>query len=270
MQAKAARKGGAKDRQFVTALARGLDVLRAFGAGEALANSEIASRTGLPRPTISRLTHTLTALGYLTHDPRAECYRPSSAVLSLGYGAVAGTEFRAIARPHMQAIADVARSSCALGACHGLEMIYVENCRGRDAPFTLGLDVGSRLPLASTAMGRAWLGGLEPKARAEKLKALARHHGARWKTQEPGLTRALADFDRYGFALSIAEWTPEINAVAVPLTFPGAEGLMSLNCGGAASLLPLERLRKEIGPRLLEAKQQIELISLPQREARRA
>ena len=278
MQAKAAGKAGAKrraagaakDRQFVTALARGLDVLRTFGAGEALANSEIASRTGLPRPTVSRLTHTLTALGYLTHDPRAERYRPSSAVLSLGYGAVAGTEFRTIARPHMQEIADFARSSCALGACHGLEMIYVENCRGRDAPFTLGLDVGARIPLASTAMGRAWLGGLDANARAGKLKALARQHGARWKMLEPGLSRALSDFIRDGFALSIAEWTPEINAIAVPLTFPGGEGLMSLNCGGAASLLPPDFLKQEIGPRLLEAKRQIELISLPQREARRA
>jgi DNA-binding IclR family transcriptional regulator len=270
MRQKAARKGKGKDRQFVTALARGLDVLRVFGAGEALANSEIAQRTGLPRPTISRLTHTLTELGYLTHDPRAERYRPSSAVLTLGYGAVAGTEFRTIARPHMQAIADFARSSCALGVCHGFEMIYVENCRGRDAPFTLGLDVGSRIPIASTAMGRAWLGGLAAKDRAEKLKTLARHHGARWKALEPGLIRALSDFDRHGFALSIAEWTPEINAAAVPLILPGAEGLMALNCGGAASLLPPDRLKQEIGPRLLEAKRQIELISLPQREARRA
>lgn len=270
MRAKTARKGGGKDRQFVTALARGLDVLRAFGAGESLANREIAARTDLPRPTVSRLTHTLTELGYLTQDPATERYRPSSAVLSLGYGAVAATEFRTIARPHMQAIADFARSSCALGACHGLEMIYVENCRGKDAPFTLGLDVGSRIPLVSTAMGRAYLGGLDATARAEMLKALARHHGARWKNVEPGLNRALSDFARHGFALSIADWTPEINAIAVPLTFPGAEGLMSLNCGGAASLLSPERLRKEIGPRLLEAKRQIELVTLPKREARRA
>jgi DNA-binding IclR family transcriptional regulator len=262
------RQDGAKDRQFVTALARGLDVLRAFEAGEALANSEIAARTGLPRPTISRLTHTLTKLGYLIRDPLAESYRPSSAVLSLGYGAVAGTEFRAIARPHMQRIADFARSTCALGQCHGLEMIYVENCRGANAPFTLGLDVGSRIPLADTAMGRAYLAASAPKTQSEMLRALARHHGVRWKEIQPGLERALSDCARDGFSLSVAEWAREINAAAVAIHFP--EGMMALNCGGAASLLPPERLKKEIGPHLLEAKRQIEMHSTPQREARRA
>lgn len=266
MQAKAARKPK-EDRQFVTALARGLEVLRAFGPGEALANREIAARTRLPRPTISRLTYTLTRLGYLVQDPATESYRPGSAVLSLGYGAVTGTDFRVIARPHMQRIADFARSSCALGQCHGLEMIYVENCRGKDAPFTLGLDIGSRIPLARTAMGRAYLAGLEPARRAEMLKRLARRHGPAWKEIERGLERALRDCARQGFALSIAEWTPEINAVAVPILFPGNAGLMALNCGGAASILPEARLRREIGPLLLEAKRQIELAARPQLEA---
>jgi DNA-binding IclR family transcriptional regulator len=269
MQGKAARKPK-EDRQFVSALARGLEVLRVFGPGESLANREIAARTGLPRPTISRLTYTLTRLGYLTQDPVTEGYRPSSAVLSLGYGAVAGTDFRTVARPHMQRIANLARSSCALGQCHGLEMIYLENCRGQDAPFTLGLDVGSRIPLARTAMGRAYLAGLDPVQRAEMLKRLARQHGPAWKEIERGLERALRDYARLGFGLSIAEWTPEINAVAVPILFPGNAGLMALNCGGAASILPEARLRKEIGPLLLEAKQQIELAVCPQLEARLA
>lgn len=269
MQAKGIKKPKA-DRQFVTALARGLDVLRAFRAGESLANSELAARTKLPRPTISRLTYTLTKLGYLTHEAAAERYRPSSAVLSLGYGAVTGTEFRTIARPHMQHIADLTRSSCALGDCHGLEMIYIENCRGKDAPFTLGLDVGSRIPLANTAIGRAYLAGLDLKTRSDLLKALARQYGSRWKALQVGLDRAFADYARHGFVLSIAEWTPEINAVAVPVRFPGLDSILSLNCGGVASLLSPERLRKEVGPRLLEAKRQIEMSSLPERAARRA
>lgn len=269
MQGKASRRPKT-DRQFVTALARGLDVLRAFRAGESLANSEIAARTNLPRPTISRLTYTLTKLGYLVHELAAERYRPGSAVLSLGYGAVTGTDFRTIARPHMQRIADLTRSSCALGDCHGLEMIYVENCRGKDAPFTLGLDVGARIPISNTAMGRAYLAGLDLETRSNLLKALARQQGVRWKALQTGLDRAFADYARHGFVLSVAEWTPEINAVAVPVRFPGLDSILSLNCGGVASLLPPERLRKEVGPLLLEAKRQIEMASIPQREARRA
>jgi DNA-binding IclR family transcriptional regulator len=258
MRSNVARKPK-QDRQFVTALARGLDVLRAFGPGEALANREIAARTALPRPTISRLTYTLTRLGYLIQDVEAETYRPGNAVLSLGYTAVTGTDFRALVRPHMQKIADLTRSACALGQCHALEMLYVENCRGRNAPFTLGLEVGSRIPLATTAMGRAYLAGLAPAARKVVLKDLARQQGAGWKKVRAGLELALEGYERSGFALSIAEWSPEINAVAVPIAFPGIPDVMSLNCGGAASLLPEARLRSEVGPLLVQVKRQLEM-----------
>src|SRR5215813_1294806 len=65
-----------KDRQFVTALARGLDILRAFHAGEGmLGNQEIAHRTGLPKPTVARLTHTLTDL--VRHGARPRARHPA-------------------------------------------------------------------------------------------------------------------------------------------------------------------------------------------------
>ena len=61
-----ARAAVHNDRKFVTALARGLEVLRVFTPTEGLlGNGEIAERTGLPKPTVSRLTYTLTKLGYL-------------------------------------------------------------------------------------------------------------------------------------------------------------------------------------------------------------
>lgn len=57
-------EGFAGDKQFATTLARGIELLRCFAAGDAmLSNAELAQRTGLPRPTISRLTYTLVALG---------------------------------------------------------------------------------------------------------------------------------------------------------------------------------------------------------------
>src|ERR1700756_1662263 len=64
------------DRSFVVALSRGLDVLRAFQPNDGLlGNQEIAARTSLPKPTVSRLTYTLTKLDYLTPVPRFEKYR---------------------------------------------------------------------------------------------------------------------------------------------------------------------------------------------------
>ena len=56
------------DRHFVTALARGLEVLACFRHGDRmLGNQELSKRCGLAKSTVSRLTHTLTRLGYLIY-----------------------------------------------------------------------------------------------------------------------------------------------------------------------------------------------------------
>jgi len=59
------------DPSFATTLAHGLDVLAAFRSGSgSLSNADLAGSTGLSRPTVSRLTHTLAQLGYLKRDAR--------------------------------------------------------------------------------------------------------------------------------------------------------------------------------------------------------
>src|ERR1700694_3833718 len=91
------------DRKFVNSLARGLDILTAFTPVDGLlGNQEIAARAGLPKATVSRLTYTLTRLGYLTHIERLEKYQLAPAALSLGYTALANIRLRQIARPHTQ------------------------------------------------------------------------------------------------------------------------------------------------------------------------
>src|SRR5580704_6893911 len=93
----------AGDRKFVTALARGLEVLRACTPTEGLlGNGELVERTGLPKPTVSRLTYTLTKLGYLAYAERLGKYQLAPAALSLGYSALANMRIRQLARGPMQ------------------------------------------------------------------------------------------------------------------------------------------------------------------------
>ena len=103
-----------KDRNFITALARGLDILRAYRPGETeLTNTDFAERTGLPKPTVSRLTYTLTLLGYLTRDPALQKYRLGSGVLSLSHPVLAGAQVRQVARPFSLPTPSTSRMVCA-------------------------------------------------------------------------------------------------------------------------------------------------------------
>lgn len=247
-----------QDRQFVTALARGLDILRCFRAGDSmLGNQEIAARTGLPKPTVSRLTHTLTRLGYLVHLERHNKYRLGTAVLSLGYTALAGMDVREVARPLMQDLADYSDVAVALGSFDQTSMIYIEICRGKGA-LTIRLDVGSRIPVATTAMGRAYLAAIPEDRRAAILDEVRRRHPEDWPRVQAGVDQALRDYAGHGFTLSVSEWQTGVHAVAAAVRLPDSGTVLGLNCGGAAFLLPKDRLQDDLGPRLVHLAHKIE------------
>src|SRR5438128_12481644 len=122
-----ARKA-ATDRSFVVALSRGLDVLRAFRPNDGLlGNQEIAARTNLPKPTVSRLTYTLTKLGYLTPVPRFEKYQLAPAAMALGYAALANRGVRHLCEPLRE---EMMRATGRAGAIGG---------RDRDSVSSFGL-----------------------------------------------------------------------------------------------------------------------------------
>lgn len=243
-------EGDARDRQFVTALARGLEVLRAFQPGDVgLGNQEIAERTGLPKPTVSRLTHTLTRLGYLEYSDALGKYQLGAGVLALGYAFLTGMDLRERARPLMQALANEVNAAVALGQRDRLSMVYLETCRGLGA-ITLRLDVGARIPIHSTAMGLAFLAALPESERAFLLSHVEKHQPEEMPRIREAVDQAIEDLERHGFVVSCGFWQPDVNAVGVPLFKPDGSATFALNCGGAAFLLSRERLVEEIGPRL--------------------
>src|SRR4029078_12081421 len=110
------------DRQFATTLARGLEVLRCFTPLEPLlGNKEISVRTGLPKPTVSRLTYTPTKLVYLRHNMRLGKYQLGSAVLSIGYPLLASMNVRQVARPLLKELADYCNGSVSSGRARPLK-----------------------------------------------------------------------------------------------------------------------------------------------------
>jgi DNA-binding IclR family transcriptional regulator len=242
-----------KDRQVVTALARGLSVLRCFRQGDRfLGNQEIAERTGLPKATVSRLTHTLTVLGYLNHAKRFNQYSLGAAVLSLGHSMRGNMDILKTARPLMQELADHAEASVSLAARDGLHMVYLENCVASANMITLRIDVGARTRIANTAMGRALLCGLPEEERAD-LVALIRPSipKGEWQQIKTGIEQGKIDYQEKGFCFSLGDWRENVNSIAVPLI--QADGsVLALNCGGPSWQLSAEKLEKDIGPRLVE------------------
>jgi DNA-binding IclR family transcriptional regulator len=242
------------DRHFVTALARGLDVLSVFRSRDRmLGNQELARRCGLPKSTISRLTYTLTKQGYLEHADDGSGnsgYRLGSAVLALGSAMLARMDMRQLARPLMQDLADQSQAMVSLGMRDRLSMIYVENCRSESA-LTLSLDVGSRIPLATTAMGRAYLALCSQGERESLMQRIRDLDPAAWPRMREGLEHAIAEYAELGCCTSFGEWQKEVNAIAIAFRPPGGRSVMAISCGGPGSKLSREFLLEEVRPPLV-------------------
>ena len=243
----------AADRRYVTALARGMELLHCFHWGERwLPHQELTRRSGLPKATVSRLAFTLCALGYLVHDPARGAYALGPGGLTLGLRVLANDDISAIARPVLEELAGASGAAVSMGVRHQLSMVYIAHARGH-ARLSLALDVGARLPIESTSMGRAFLCAVAEYKRAELHAQLQEKLGPRWKPAQAALHRAAEQYRQVGFVTSVGEWDPDINAVGAAVDVGHGGEPYALNIGGPSSVLTRQRLVDDLGPRLAAA-----------------
>jgi len=240
------------DRKFVAALARGLDVLHCFGARDGfLGNLEIANRTGLSKPTVTRITYTLCQLGYLTHNTRTGKYQLAPGAITLGYTALANLGIRQVASPHMERVAEQLGAPVALGVLYRGTALYVAIARGT-ASFSIQLDVGARVPLATTAIGRALLVAMHDDVFEGHLVQLPKKYGDQWRDVLKHIEKAKREYQLYGFVMSEGDWRTDIHAAASPVVAADGSGIFAFNCGAPPQYFPMKKLQKEVGPAVAE------------------
>jgi DNA-binding IclR family transcriptional regulator len=248
-----------KDRNFVTALARGLEILRCFRDGEVtLTNSDFSERTGLPKATISRLTHTLCTLDYLVADTRAGTYRLSAGVLHLGFGVLSAIDLGDRAQHEMQRLRDGPNSyiTAALGEQHQLDVVYLATCNSHEG-VALAIRVGTRLPLFHSGIGQAILVGMDDDARAEVFEIAGRKG-----VEAEGRTlfaEAKAVYEDKGFCTGYGSWRADVNGIAVPVFSLGGARVYGLNAGGPSYRVKPKQLESVYAPLL---KQTAEMLSI--------
>lgn len=248
-----------EDRYYITALARGLEVLSCFRSGDrSLSNQQIAERCGLPKSTVTRITYTLTKLGYLVQLPDGGRFALGNATLALGSATLARMDVRQLARPLMQELAEFSGATVAIAVRDKLSMIYVEVSHST-AALALTLQVGSRIPLATSAIGRAYMARASEQEREEILNRARELDDQAYANVVTGLERALADDREYGCATSFGDWQKHVNGIAVGFRPVSGNSAMAINCGGPSTTLSQEFLLNEVRPRLLELAQRLEV-----------
>lgn len=242
------RKGD--DANFVKSLAKGLRIISAFTPDRVkMTTAELCRATSLPKSTVSRLTYTLCKLGYLFVSPDSGQYQLHPRVLTLGYPVMASMDKRHVATPLMQQLAEYSGGTVSLGIRDGLSMILIERSRDRTVR-ALPLDIGSRLPIATTSMGRAYYALASPAEKKEILSLLQAREIENFGEMKRMLESARQEYMAKGYVSAIGSWEHDVNAVGTAVRLSN-ETLAAFNCGGPASRIRNEDIG-DLGQRLCQ------------------
>jgi DNA-binding IclR family transcriptional regulator len=223
-------------------LERGLQLLRAFRLGlGVLTNAELADRTQLPRPTVSRLTRSLVETGFLAYDAELRGYRLTAACLSLALSYRSSERRLERALPLMRALAQGRLVNVGLAVADETEMVYLDSVRYSRLGMFRRLVPGSRIPIANTSLGCAFLACMQASARRTLLARLEGEHGDAWPALRQGVDASLRAIARNGWCY--AQWqagmvaAPGGGLYAVNVSFPTTTAVRESMVKPYASLL---------------------------------
>ena len=245
-----ARRDNSPD--FIEAIARGLDVIRAFGPGQPVMSlAGVAGASDLPRPTARRILLTLEQLGY-ARQVGAGGYELTPRVLDLGMSYVLSRGLWEVARPHMEALVARTRESSSIAQLDGSDIVYVARVAVPKI-VTLAVTIGTRFPAMQTSLGKVLLAAL-PLTEAEQVLAEPSRSGItpRWQPDATERAASLREVRARGWALTDEQLAPGIRSVAEPLRDGDGRVIAALNVNSHAAETPLEVLTGKHLPLLLQ------------------
>ncbi len=245
-----ARRDASPD--FIEALARGLDVIRAFQPRQpAMSLAAVAAASGLARPTARRILLTLQQMGYVRAADGG--FELTPRVLELGMAYVLSRNRWEIARPHMERLVARTRESSSVAQLDGSDIVYVARVAVPKI-VALAVTIGTRFPAMPTSLGKVLLAALSPEAAGQVLAEPSRSGiAARFQHSAQQRAEVLRDVRARGWALADEELAPGIRSVAAPLRDGEGQVIAALNICVHAAETPMDVLTGEYLPLLLQA-----------------
>lgn len=238
-------------RDFITSLAKGLEVLRAFDEhNPKMSVSDLAQKLDISRASARRFLLTLEDLGYLSKA--GQRYQLTSKVLGLGVSYFASMPLSAIAQPHLERVTRDAEESCSMGVLDNDMLVFVARAQSRWI-MNIGLNVGTQLPAYCTAMGRVLLASMSIDFQKRYLsEQTIKSFNERTITSKKELMDNFATVKKQGYSIVDQELEQGLRAIAVPV-FRAGEVVASISISSQVNRASIKRLKKEFLPLLREA-----------------
>jgi IclR family transcriptional regulator, pca regulon regulatory protein len=233
------------DPNFITSLARGIAVIRAFTQQKRrLTISQLSQRTGIPRAAVRRCLYTLAQLGYVSADEGKE-FTLSPRILSLGHAYLSSTPLSNAAQPLLDRVSDILHESSSIALLEGDEILYVARSSTNRRIMSVDLGIGTRLPAYCTSMGRVLLAYLPPPELDSYLARVKMiRHTPRTIPTPDKLRRELDGIRRAGYAIVDQELEIGLRSIAVPVRDHTGAVVAAMNIGTHASRVSLAEMEK--------------------------
>ncbi len=227
---------------ITNSLDKGLKLLGLFTPEQSvLSLTEVASLSGIPKPTAYRLLSTLEANGLVsrTADRR---YKLGLKLLELGNLVAEQLELRAVAIPHMQRLRDDLQLTVQLLVRDGIEAVYIEKVETTH-PVRLYTRMGRRAFLHAGACPRALLAFLPQREMEEILRELPlKSYTPITPATLEQLRATIAEERQKGYTVSLGELVEGTAAVAMPIRDFNGHVVASLSVAGALIQFPPHKI----------------------------
>jgi IclR family pca regulon transcriptional regulator len=242
--------GRGKGPDFVEALARGLDILSAFGAGHrGMSLSEVAAAAGLTRPTARRLLLTLEELGFVRFS--VGTFELTPKVMNLGMAYVSALGLWDIARPHLESLVARTGESSSMAQLVGSDIVYVARVSVPKL-IALRVEIGTHFPAVQTSQGKVLLAALPADQVSAVLSQPSRSGLPPYIGRSPDQLRdELSEVRACGWALADEELAPGVRSVAVPVRDGTGTVRAAMNVTVHAAETTTQRLLHDYLPLLL-------------------
>ena len=245
------------DRDYVSSLARGLDVICAFTRfTPKMTLSDVARATGMTRATARRLLLTLVREGYAERSGREFSLRPK--VLQLGYSALSSVGILDVVQPIMNELTQRTQESIFTAVLTGDEVTYLARSTP-DRVMSVSINIGNRLPAYAVSTGRVLLAGepdqaLEAYLERISLSALT----ANTTTSKVKLRAIIEEVRQQGYSLVNEEFEAGVRSLSVPIRDASNRVIAALNACCPSVRFDVDDMRAQLVPQLLEAAQRIQ------------
>ena len=247
------------DPSFMTSLARGLAVVRAFSdQRRSLTIAQISHKTGIPRAAVRRCLYTLKRLGYADSEANNFFLKPK--ILSLGYSYLSSTPLTVSAQPCLNGISRALNESCSLAVLDNEEVLYVARS-ATSRVMSIALNTGSRLPAYCTSLGRVLLANMQEEALNRYFDTVKlRAYTERTVVSVARLREILSEVRVSGYSVVEEELEVGLRSIAVPVR--GASGVVhaALNIGAQATRVSTRQMEEEFLPALLRGAQELSVL----------